>query len=122
MLEVKENDYDLNEEEESKDLLKLPIDLDKENFILKIFPSKDNISLIFKLEKEKVQTYYYYAKFEFNDFKNINKKFNNDTNIMNVFLRLKDMTQNYVCSLEKKQTKLIYHLPKKILNFMQFLQ
>jgi len=117
MLEVKENDYDLKEEEESKDLLKLPINLGKENFLLKIFPSKDNISLIFKLEKVKVQTYYYYAKFEFNDFKNINKKFSNDANIMNVFLRLKDITQNCVCSLEKKIKKINISFIKKNTEF-----
>ena len=48
--------------EETKNLLKLPIKHDNIKYLLKIIPSKDNISLIFKLEKEKIQTYYYYTE------------------------------------------------------------
>ena len=113
MLDDKEKDYDIKEEEEGKDIIKTPVQYEKDHYLLKIFPSKDNISLIFKLEKEKVQTYYYYAKFQINDFKNINKKFNADTHIINVFLRLKDITKNYECSLEKKILKMNLSFIKK---------
>ena len=113
MIDAKENDFDSKEEEECKDIIKVPIQLDKDNYLLKIFPSKDNISLIFKLEKEKVQTYYYYAKFDIKDFKNINKKFNSDNKIINVFLHLKDITNNYGCSLEKNLMKMNISFTKK---------
>ena len=113
MMDDKENDFDSKEEEECKDIIKVPIQLDKDNYLLKIFPSKDNISLIFKLEKEKVQTYYYYAKFDIKYFKNINKKFNSDTKIINVFLHLKDITNNYGCSLEKNLMKMNISFTKK---------
>ena len=99
--------------EESKDLIKLQIESDNIKFLLKIFPSKDNISLIFKLEKEQIQTYYYYAKFYLDDFKTINKKFSQDINIKNVFHKMKDIIDNQICKLEKKGLKYEVHFMKK---------
>ena len=117
MTEIKENDNDQKEIEESKDLLKLPIDLGEEKYLLKIFPSKDNISIIFKLEKEKAQTYYYYAKYDFRAFKQINKKFNTDQNIYNVFLRLKEITQSSQCNIERKSMKIDIYFTWKNTEF-----
>ena len=99
---MKENDNEQKEIEESKDLLRLSIDLDKDKYLLKIFPSKDNVSIIFKLEKEKIETYYYYSKLDLKDLKLINKKFNFDNNIYYAFIRLKEIIQNCKCMLEKK--------------------
>ena len=104
-MEGKEITIENNSIEESKDLLKLPIDFDDTKFLLKIFPSKDNISLIFKLEKEKIQTYYYYAKYDLDDFKLISKKFSQEINIKNVYYRMKDIIINQTCKLEKKGIK-----------------
>ena len=101
---MEDNDNELKQKiEESKDLLKLPIVLCEKQYLLKIFPSKDNIFLIFKLEKEKRETFYYYAKFDLNYFKQINKRFTNDNNIYNVFIHLKFMIKDYVYTLEKNK-------------------
>jgi len=101
---MEDNDNELKQKiEESKDLLKLPLDLSDKQYLLKIFPSKDNIFLIFKLEKEKTQTSYYYAKFDLKYFKQINKRFTNDNNIYNVFIHLKFMIKDYIYTLEKNQ-------------------
>ena len=77
--------------EETKNLLKLPIKHDNIKYLLKIIPSKDNISLIFKLEKEKIQTYYYYAKYDLDDFKHLNKKFAQETSIKGIYHKVKRM-------------------------------
>ena len=116
-MDLKENDVEFKEIEESKDMIKLPLNLKEENYLLKIFPSKDNIYIIFKLEKEKVQTYYYYSKYDFNYFKEINKKFISDKNIYNVFLRLRELTQNCTYSLEKKLMKINIIITKKNTEF-----
>ena len=101
---MEDNDNELKQKiEESKDLLKLPLDLSDKQYLLKIFPSKDNIFLIFKLEKEKTQTFYYYAKFDLKYFKQINKRFTNDNNIYNVFIHLKFMIKDYAYTLEKNK-------------------
>ena len=104
-MEGKEITIENSSLEESKDLLKLPIYFDNTKFLLKIFPSKDNITLIFKLEKEKIQTYYYYAKYDLDDFKLINKKFSQEINIKNIYYRMKDIIINQTCKLEKKGIK-----------------
>ena len=98
---------------ESKDLLELKIENDNIKFLLKIFPSKDNISLIFKLEKEKIQTYYYYAKYDVDDFKKISKKFDKEINIKNVYYRMKDIIINQICKLEKNGLSYKIHFIKK---------
>ena len=98
---------------ESKDLLELKIENDNIKFLLKIFPSKDNISLIFKLEKEKIQTYYYYAKYDLDDFKQISKKFDKETNIKSVYYRMKDIIINQICKLEKNGLSYKIHFIKK---------
>ena len=103
-IEGKDNEY--KEVVESKNLIRIPINYDEERYLLKIFPSKDNVSIIFKLEKEKIQTYYYYAKLIYRDFEKINKKFISDKNIYNVFIRLKEITQNSMCNLEKDSMKI----------------
>ena len=120
-------DKDLSCIKESKDLLELKIDTDNNKFLLKIFPSKDNISLIFKLEKEKIQTYYYYAKYDLDEIKHLNKKFAQEINIKSIYHRMKDIIINQICKLEKnglsynihfikksKETTAIFTLKKKI--------
>ena len=50
-MDLKKNNHDLKEKEEHKNLLKIALNLENEKYLLKIFPSKDNISIILKLEK-----------------------------------------------------------------------
>ncbi len=118
------------EEEESKIILKIPIIFEEEKYSLKIFPSKDNISLIFKLEKERVETFYFYAKFKNKDFMNLNEEIKSDTHINNIFILLKQIIQIYTCSIEKKSmninilftkknnenSKIVFSLKKKIVS------
>ena len=65
--------------------------------------SKDiqiNINIIFKIEKEKIQTSYYFSKFDLKDFKRINKIFLDDINIHDIFLHLKTICKKYIINLE----------------------
>ena len=128
-MDLKKNNHDLKEKEEHKNLLKIALNLENEKYLLKIFPSKDNISIILKLEKEAIKTYYYYGKFYLNDLTKINTTFNTEKNINNIFVHLKEITQNNICILEKQQLKMkilfinknseiisIYTLGKKIIE------
>ena len=99
--------------EESQDIINHTIEIDDIKFFLKIFPSKDNINLIFKLEKEHIQTYYYYAKYYLDDFKQQNKKFEKETNIKGIYTRMKDIIANHICKLEKEGLKYYIHFTKK---------
>ena len=116
-MDIKENDIETKNIEECKDLLKFPIIFEEEKYLLKIFPSKDNIYIIFKLEKENVYTYYYYSKYDFNYFKKIKKKFISDKNIYNVFLHLKGIIQDCNYTLEKKLITIKISITKKNTEF-----
>ena len=105
-MDLNEINNDIKEKEEHKDLFKLALNLENENYLLKIFPSKDNISLILKLEKEKVKTYYYYGKFFLNELKKIDRRFYYDKNINNCFNHLKEISQKNIIKLEKQPLKM----------------
>ncbi len=105
-MENKENENEIKEIQEEKDLLKIPLTLYEEKYLFKIYPSMDNINIVFKLEKDKVQTYYYFEKFDLRDFRQINKSFLSDTNVREVFTHLKDMAKKCVIYLEKKEMKM----------------
>ena len=112
------NNNELKDISEPKDCLKIQINLGDENYFLKIFLSKDNLSIIFVLEKEKIKTNYYYGKFYLNELKKINKKFNSDNNIVLAFNRLKDITQNTTCKLEKESLKIKIYFMKNSSEFI----
>ena len=101
-MEVKELSKENNSIKGPNDSLNLKIEKDNINYLLKIFPSKDNISLIFKLEKDKIQTSYYYAKYDLDDFKKISKKFQQENNIKNIYSKMKEIISNNTCKIEKK--------------------
>ena len=101
-MEVKELSKENNSIKDPIDSLNLKIEKDNINYLLKIFPSKDNISLIFKLEKDKIQTSYYYAKYDLDDFKKISKKFQQENNIKNIYFKMKEIISNNTCKIEKK--------------------
>ena len=105
-MDLKDNYNELKETKEPKYCLKLQISLEDEKYLLKIFISTDKLSIIFLLELEKIKTYYYYGKFYLNEFIKINKNFNSDKNIIAAFSRLKDITKNTICNLEKKSLKI----------------
>ena len=103
-MDKKDSNYDIF------DILQFNINIDDEIYLIKIYPSKDNITIIFKIEKEKIKTYYYYEKFDLRDFKQKNKIFINDENIKEVFITLKDI-------IDKSSKTLIKNLYKTIIKF-----
>ena len=120
-MNLEENNNEENDIEESKDLLKVCISNDDEKYLLKIFLSKKNESIIFLLEKEKIKTYYYYGKFDFNKLKQINKIFNSDNNIINAFLRIKDIINRCSCLIEKKSNLIkIFFMRNSQESFLYF--
>ena len=105
-MDFKENDTNFKDIEEENNLLKISLNLNEEKYLLKLYPSKDNITIVFKLEKEKIQTYYYFEKFDLRDFRQTNKTFISDGTIHEVFLHLKDISKKSIITLEKKETKI----------------
>ena len=92
------------------DILQFSINIDGENYLIKIYPSKDNITIIFKIEKEKIKTYYFYEKFDLRDFKQKNKVFLNDENINQVFITLKEI-------INRSSKTLVKNIYKSIIKF-----
>ena len=108
-MENKENEKESNETIISENNIKIPIYLNGEKYIINIYPSKDNINIIFKLEKVKIITYYFLAKFDLKDFQKINKIFIFDKNINDIFTSLNLLCRNYIINLEStnKEYKII---------------
>ena len=104
-MEIKENDNNFKNILDENNILKILLNINEEKYLLKIYLSNDNINLIFKLEKEKIQTYYYFEKFDLRDFRQANKTFLSDINIHEVFLHLKDIAKKSIITLEKKEMK-----------------
>ena len=103
-MDKKDSNYDIF------DILQFSINIDDEIYLIKIYPSKDNITIIFKIEKEKIKTYYYYEKFDLRDFKQKNKIFINDENIKEVFITLKNI-------IDKSSKTLVTNLYKSVIKF-----
>ena len=59
-----------------------------DNYILRIYFSKDNELIIFKIEPEKIDTYYYYEKFDLVDFQQF-KRYKTMKDLNEVFENLK---------------------------------
>ena len=101
-MEFKENETDTKEIQITKDFIKIPIYYKDEKYIINIYPSKDNINIVFKLEKDKVLTFYFFEKYDLKDFKQKNKIFSKDINIKEIFSRLTDIAKKYLINLEIK--------------------
>lgn len=104
-MELKDNGNNNKINIEESNILKIPLNINEDKYLLKIYPSNDNINIVFKLEKEKIQTYYYFEKFDLKDFRQTNKTFISDVNIRDVFLHLKDISKKSIITLEKKEMK-----------------
>ena len=109
-MDLNYNDNDnVNEsknENEDFNILKILLNIKEEKYILKIYPSDDNLNIIFKLEIEKIQTYFYSEYFDLRDFRHKNKSFISDDNIQELFAHLKEIKKNCTISLEKKVMKM----------------
>ena len=101
-MDFKENEADIKETQITNNLIKIPIYYKDEKYIIKIYPSIYNINIIFKLEKDKVLTYYFFEKYDLKDFKQKNKIFLKDSNIKEIFVRLINISKTYFINLEIK--------------------
>ena len=116
----KDNEND-SKDEESSNVIKKNIALDDDEYKIKIYASKDNTSMVFKLEPDKLQTYYFYEKFGLRDFKQKNnKQFSSDENIQEIFITLKSLIDKCTIELEKNALKIDVIILDKKENIISF--
>ena len=106
-MDIKEEDNIYKEENNEINMLLIPINTKDEKYLLKIFPSKDNETINFKLEKEKIQTYYFFENYDLRDFRQKNKLFITDDSIPELFSHLKEIHKNCIINLEIRGSKII---------------
>ena len=105
-MEFRENEYDSKEILMTTDKIKIPHYYKNEKYLISIYISKDNININFKLEKEKIQTYYFFEKFDLRDLNQKSKQFFTYTNIKEIFVKLKEISNSYFIDLEIKGNKI----------------
>ena len=113
---------ELKEIIETENNITIPIYLNEEKYIINIYPSKNNTNIIFKLEKEKIISYYFFAKFDLKDFHQLNKAFLIDKNIKDIFISLKLVLKSYIINIQptKKEYKMnivLQNLENKKIKF-----
>jgi len=121
-MENKENENESKEISTTENNIKIPIYLNEEKYIINIYPAKNHINIIFKLEKEKIITYYFFAKFDLKDFHQLNKVFLIDKNIKDIFISLKLLCKSYIINLqpsnkEYKMFLVLQNLENKKIKF-----
>ena len=116
----KDNENDSNNEEYSN-VIKKNLALDDNEYTIKIYASKDNTSMVFKLEPDKLQTYYFYEKFDLRDFKQKNsKQFSSDESIQEIFITLKSLIDKCTIELEKNALRIDVIILNKKENIISF--
>ena len=105
-MEFRDNDYDSKEILMTTDKIKIPHYYKNKKYLISIYISKDNININFKLEKEKIQTYYFFEKFDLRDLNQKSKLFLTYTNIKEIFVKLKEISNSYFIDLEIKGNKI----------------
>ena len=104
------NNSEDNENEQSKeensDVIRISSNVDDEKYIIKIYSSKDHATIIFKIEIENIQTFYFYEKYDLRDFKQRNKHYFPSDNLQEVFNTLKQIVEKCSTKLEKKSLKI----------------
>jgi len=105
-MEFRDNDYDSKEILMTTDKIKIPHYYKNEKYLISIYISKDNININFKLEKEKIQTYYFFEKFDLRDLNQKSKLFLTYRNIKEIFVKLKEISNSYFIDLEIKGNKI----------------
>lgn len=121
-MNIKNSENYFEQEKNEIDIMIIPIIYKEEKYLLKIFPSEDKISLIFKLEKENILTYYFIENFFLKDILQKNKLFITYNSITKVFAHLKKIKKNLIVELENKSKKIDICLKSKyeskfLLNF-----
>ena len=118
-----------NAMDEENNIIKVSQKIDEIIYILKIYLSKDKQSLIFKVEQECIQTYYYYEKFQIFELKQNHKRFNKLNTLTEIYQNIKSITDKSTAKFEieslnkikitfvnKSETLLDLTLRKKILS------
>ena len=106
MIKNENNENDSNNEE-SSNIIKKNLALNEDEYTIKIYSSKDSTSIVFKLVPDKLQTYYFYEKFDLRDFKQKKcKQFSYDESIQEIFITLKTLIGKYTIELEQKSLKI----------------
>ena len=106
--------------EKNNDIIQISFNIDEDIYIVNIYCSKDNSKIIFKLEKERIQTFYFYEKYDLKDFKQKNKQFFSKENIKDVFIILKQIIEKNSAKLEKNNIKIniiIFNKSEEIISF-----
>ena len=119
-LNEKDNDNENEQKEENSDIIQIPINLKEENYIIKIYKSKDNSKIIFKAELKNIQTFYFYEKFDLKDFHHQNNQFIQIKNIEDAFNILKGIVKTNSTKLEQDSIKmnvLFFNESKTIATF-----
>ena len=104
-MKKQENDNS-SEESEKRDILLLSSSIGNEKYLIKIYISKNNTTIIFKIEQEKIPTYYFYEKFDLRDLRKKDKKYISIDNINEAYINLKELINKSSISLEKKSSKM----------------
>ena len=104
-MKKQENDNS-SEESEKRDILLLSSNIGNEKYLIKIYISKNNTTIIFKIEPEKIPTYYFYEKFDLRDLRKKDKKYISIDNINEAYINLKELINKSSISLEKKSSKM----------------
>ena len=110
--------------DKAKNMLKVPLNLDKDEYLLKLYLSEEKNSIIFKLEKEKTFIYFYFEKYFLHDFKQKSRIFMIDYSITQILAHLKKLiakSQNEII-LENKEVNIMNIIIKNeidnyVLNF-----
>jgi hypothetical protein len=106
-MNINENEKENEQkEEEPTDIIKISLNIEEDKYTIKIYSSKDNSTIIFKIEQENIQTFYFYEKFDLRDFKQKHKEFLTNESIQDIFNTLKKIIEKNTTKLEKNQLKM----------------
>ena len=118
-MEKQENDNS-SEENEERDILLLSSNIDDEKYIIKIYMSKNNTTIIFKIEQEKIQTYYFYEKFDLRDLRQKDKEYILIDSLKGAYIKLKELIKNSSILLEKKSSTIEIKFLNKLKILLSF--
>ena len=89
--------------EKAKNIIKISLSLSDLNYILRLYLSEEKNSIIFKLEKERDLSYFYFEKFFLNDFRQKSRIFMIDYSITQILSHMKKLIVKSEIVLEKKE-------------------
>ena len=118
-MEKQENDNS-SEENEERDILLLSSNIDDEKYIIKIYISKNNTTIIFKIEQEKIQNYYFYEKFDLRDLRQKDKEYILIDSLKGAYIKLKELIKNSSILLEKKSSTIEIKFLNKLKILLSF--